>query len=352
MIRMYVLPLVAILGSMLAFYTVRASNPVKPSTQPVALPAVSPFDHYVAGAGLIEASTENIAVGTVVGGVVKEIHVKVNDHVKANDPLFSIDDRNLMAALQVQRAMLASAQQELAKLRDSPRPEDLPPLEAKVAASEASRANAQREFDRLTRIGDSARSDEMDRARWDLAVSKANVDAANAELARVKAGAWAADVAIAQAKVDAAAAQVRSIEVDLERLIVRSPVDGTVMQVKVRKGEYAPAGAAATPLMLIGDIDTLHLRVDIDENDAWRVQPGARATANIRGNRELKSDLSFVRIEPYIIPKRSLTGDSNERVDTRVLQVVYSFDAEAFQKQNGVRVYAGQQMDVFIEVKD
>jgi hypothetical protein len=85
--------------------------------------------------------------------------------------------------------------------------------------------------------------------------------------------------------------------------------------------------------------------VDVDENDAWRFRKGAAAVAFIRGNRDLNTELRFERVEPYVIPKRSLTGDSTERVDTRVMQVVYSFE------RSKLPVYVGQQMDVFIEVK-
>lgn len=300
MIRRIVLPLLAVVGLLLAIYTVRASNPTKPSTQPVALPAVSPYAQYVAGAGLIEASTENIAVGAVVPGVVTEVLVKVSDHVKAGDPLFKIDDRELRAQSAVERASVASAQAEL--------------------------SNRERELARLQRAGESVSKDESERAYW------------QAEIAR--------------AQVEAAKARQQAVDVELDRRVIRAPVDGTLMQIRVRKGEYASAGPLATPLMLIGNIDTLHLRVDIDENDAWRIQPNANATANVRGNRELNTQLKFVRIEPYIVPKRSLTGDSSERVDTRVLQVIYAFDANEFQKKNGVTVYAGQQMDVFIEAKE
>jgi len=56
-------------------------------------------------------------------------------------------------------------------------------------------------------------------------------------------------------------------------------------------------------------------------------------------------ELEFVRIDPYILPKRSLTGDNSERVDVRVLQVIYRFKPPAFP------VYVGQQMDVFIEAE-
>ena len=73
-----------------------------------------------------------------------------------------------------------------------------------------------------------------------------------------------------------------------------------------------------------------------------RVRPGAAATASVRGRASLKTPLHFEYIEPYVIPKKSLTGESTERVDTRVLQVIYSF------KRGTLPVYVGQQMDVFI----
>lgn len=98
--------------------------------------------------------------------------------------------------------------------------------------------------------------------------------------------------------------------------------------------------------MILGGGTNLHLRADIDENEAWRVQAGAAATAHLRGNSRTTFALEFVRVEPYVIPKKSLTGDTTERVDTRVLQVIYRFkDAEA-------RVYNGQQMDVYIDAPE
>jgi HlyD family secretion protein len=57
----------------------------------------------------------------------------------------------------------------------------------------------------------------------------------------------------------------------------------------------------------------------------------------LRGNPEISVPLTFVRFEPYVLAKRSLTGDTTERVDTRVLQAIYEFAA-----------FVGQQVDVFI----
>jgi multidrug efflux pump subunit AcrA (membrane-fusion protein) len=110
MIRKYLLPFVAVLGVMLAVYTVVAGQRTTPPAQPVTQPAQPQFNSYVAGAGIVEASTENIAVGTFVPGVVTEIFVKFGDHVKAGDPLFRIDDRDLRAELVVRQAAERSAQ--------------------------------------------------------------------------------------------------------------------------------------------------------------------------------------------------------------------------------------------------
>ncbi len=100
------------------------------------------------------------------------------------------------------------------------------------------------------------------------------------------------------------------------------------------------------PLILLGATEPVHVRVDVDGNDAWRIKSGAAATGFLRGNKNLKTAMRFVRFEPYVVPKKSLTGDSTERVDTRVLQVIYSFD------RGSLPIYVGQQMDVFIDAPD
>jgi HlyD family secretion protein len=81
----------------------------------------------------------------------------------------------------------------------------------------------------------------------------------------------------------------------------------------------------------------------VEEHEASRVQSGARAIAAVRGNADLKTPLAFVRFEPFVVPKKSLTGDSTERVDTRVLQVIYKIE------DTNLPLFVGQQMDVFID---
>lgn len=345
MIRKYVLPILAATGMMFAIWMVVTGNRAVPAAQPVAQPALAPFRSFVAGSGLIEASTENIAIGTHVAGIVTEVFVMVGSTVKAGAPLFKLDDRALRAELAVRQTVLQQAQEKLTRLRDLPRPEEVPPAEARVQEAEASLADMKQQLALMESVTDkrAISREELSRRRFAVQTAEARFAEARAQLGLLKAGAWKADIDIATAEVAAAQAQVKASEIDLERLTVRAPVEGQVLQVKVRAGEFAQTGVLSTPLILLGNVDSLHVRVDVDENDAWRVRGGAPAVAFVRGNRDLQTTLKFVRFEPFIVPKRSLTGDSTERVDTRVLQVLYSFERQQ------LPIYVGQQMDVFIE---
>jgi multidrug efflux pump subunit AcrA (membrane-fusion protein) len=170
-------------------------------------------------------------------------------------------------------------------------------------------------------------------------------------LAKVASGALAEEelatrrneAAVATANVALAKAALEQTEAMLARLTVRSPLDGTVLQVNIRAGEAIVPGAGKVP-MLVGNIRELQVRADVDEQVAPRVRAGAAATGYVRGDPKRSIPLSFVRIEPFVIPKVSLTGGSSERVDTRVLQVIYSFANPADRP-----LYVGQQMDLFIE---
>ena len=140
-----------------------------------------------------------------------------------------------------------------------------------------------------------------------------------------------------------ASQRCEAVKTDLERSIVRSPIDGEVLQVRIRPGEFAPAGVSPQAWLIVGNTSMLHIRVDVDEHEGWRIKPDAAAMAHPRGNAALEVPLKFVRIEPMMVPKQSLTGASTERVDTRVLQAIYRIESPL------PSLVVGQQMDVFIE---
>ncbi len=120
-------------------------------------------------------------------------------------------------------------------------------------------------------------------------------------------------------------------------------MDGEILQLNVRLGQFA-ALTWKEPMVVLGDIHRLHVRVDIDENDLAFYSPGADAIATLKGRAKVRFPLKFVYVEPYVIPKQSLTGYNSERVDTRVLQVIYQLPEE-----RPVELFVGQQMDVYLK---
>jgi multidrug resistance efflux pump len=347
MFRKYALPLIALGLLVFAVVHVVTAQQEAPPLAPPREPARASFAHSVAGAGIVEAQTENIAIGSALPGVVMEVYVpveKVGQRVQKGDPLFRVDDRALKAQLRAQEATLAAAEAQLAKLEAMPRPEELPPSEAKVKVAQAN-VNIQEDLASRARrlVSTRAMADEDANQRvLALETARQQLGQANADHALLKAGAWKPDKDIAYAAVLQARAQIEQTRTELERSVVRAPVDGDVLQVNVRPGEYvgAPANQA---LVVLGSVHQLHVRVDIDEHDIPRFRPGAAAQAMVRGNPQVSFALRFVRVEPYVIPKKSLTGDNTERVDTRVLQAVYAIE------KTDQPVYVGQQLDVFID---
>lgn len=342
--RTYALPLVAVFGMAAAVYTVRTSNRDLAAAPPIAPPSPSPFERQIAGAGIVEARSENVAIGAAVSGLIVGVAVSEGQRVERGDLLLRVDSRSLDAELGQCRADLASAEAEVARLRALPRAEDLPPLEARVAMARVALEDARAKLALAEAVSDkrAISAEELVRRRFAVRGAEADMVASEADLEKLRAGAWTADVALAEARVASARAACERIAIEIDRLSVRAPIDGTCLQVSARVGEFAMAGSSA-PLVLLGDLAVLHVRIDIDESDAWRFRPGSAAQGFVRGNSQLATPLTFVRVDPYVLPKRSLTGDTLERIDTRVLQVIYSFPADA------LPVYVGQQMDVFID---
>lgn len=352
----YILPVIAAFLLIFAGYHLVRSQQPRVDTEPPHLPARSPFDRQVAGLGIVEARTENIAVGSPIQGVVVSVAVQEGDRVRPGQLLFQLDTRQAEAEVSVREAMLTVPRAQLARLESLPRPEELPAMTAQVAEMQAQVKQREDALNRSKRLQQSGAVTEFAFVvdQQGLEVAKSQLERMVAQERLLKAGAWQPDLVVARAAVAQAEAQLEQAQIELSRHQIAAPnfhetseteVEWEVLKVNVRPGESVGA-APGQPLIVLGDTESRHVRVDIDENDIARFQPTAAATAFVRGDNQKKYDLTFVRVQPYVVPKKSLSGDNAERVDTRVLQVLYRVD----DKQRDI--YIGQQMDVFLKMED
>ena len=342
--KRYTIAIVAVASLVFALIWTVAATPVHKPTTPPSPPPVSTSDKAVGAVGLVEPESENIAISCPVSGLATAVYVNAGDRVHARQKLFSLDDRDLQADLKVKSAAADAAREKLLKLEQEPRAEDIPPAEARVREATASLADAEVQMKLIESVTDrrAVREEDVQRRRIAYQAAQARLAEERSQLSRLKAGAWAPDVKVARSELAQAEAQVQEVRTAIERMTMTAPIDGVILQKRVRLGQFAQCGPTSEPLIIMGGGAHLNIRADVDEADAWRVRPNTPAIAYVRGDTRKKLSLEFVRFEPYVLPKKSLTGDSTERVDTRVLEVIYRIADET------PAVYVGQQMDVYI----
>lgn len=311
-----VLPALALIGILVAVYFIVVQAPDRSQAEAEETPARVDGElagqPRVAGSGVVEPSSEIIEIGTAIGGLVDTVFVAPGERVTKGQPLFRVDTRNLQARVTEARAAIVRA-------------------EAAIAEARAAENTAQRQLALYRNIDDP------------LAVSRAEIINAegNASAARSRRQ-------LAEAELRAARAALNSAQTESDRAIVRAPISGEILRVDVRPGELVNAGpGGGGPYIRMGETNPLHVRIDIDEDEAVRLKMGEPAIVSPRGGAQQRVEAAFVRAEPLVVPKQSLTNSASERVDVRVLQLIYRLPEDA---PASFRV--GQQVDAFIAAEE
>ena len=289
----YALPIVAIV--MLGFTVFSISyKKIRPPMEIKYEPPKSIFTKQIAGVGIIEPRTSSRDLSPYVSGVVTKIYAIEGEKVSANQKLFTIDDRELLA-----ESILAQAKMDTAKIHY----DDL-----------------HYNYNLFRNLGKSGTVSKEEISKKKFAMLKAKSQYAEA------------------------IAEYNILKTKLNRMTISSPIDGDVLQSNISVGEYASA-SSNSPAMIVGNLRDMKVNVTVDETDIPRFNKFAKAYGIIRGTNNKRIPLKFARIQPKVIPKKHLTNDPSEKIDTRVLEIVYFFD------NKNISAYPGQQMDVFIEDK-
>jgi RND family efflux transporter MFP subunit len=308
--KQFIIPTVGLFGLLGAVaFTFSYGSEKASAPNYLALPPSSPYSDAVWGTGIIEASSKNIGVGSHLSGIIAKLFVTEGDEVKEGAPLFQLDDREAQSEYKTRASAVDAAEANLqgagVTLRD--REDQLHRLQGLKEGIEISKEKLQQAI---------------------FAVDKAKTDQAQAK-----------------AQLEMARAEKETAGVTLDQMTVYAPSTGRIMKINIQPGEFVTAGSTPEPPVLMGNDRPLYLRVSIDENDLWRFDPKSPAKASLRSHKDIEVPLVFVRVEPYVMPKEQLNNSPSERVDTRVLQVIYRIDAD------NPALYIGQQMDVFIEAQ-
>ncbi|HEY6340289.1 MAG TPA: biotin/lipoyl-binding protein [Bryobacteraceae bacterium] len=352
----FALSLFGLLGGSVVAYI---SSLTQPQLPPSFNPASNPYPKGIYAQGILESdqpSGENINVYPEVSGTVKQILVKEGQEVKRGDLLLVIDDSIQHATVEQLESQYQAAFTLWEELKAQPRKETLDVNEAQVVAAQATLKTAQDELDKQEAAYDlnpkSISKDALDSAVNAVATAKANLEVTRKQRDLTKAGAWIYDVNNQEKQYNAAYRSYLSARALLSKYSPRSPRDGKVLAISPIVGSYvSPQGAydsyteGMTPVLVLGSpAAQLNVRCYVDEILVPRLPDPSKMKAqmSIRGS-DVKLALEYVRMQPLVSPKIELSDERLERVDVRVLPIVFRIP-----KTPGVKVYPGQLVDVYI----
>jgi len=331
----------------------------EPPLPPAFNPAASPYPSAIYAEGIIESaqtSGENINIYPEIAGTVKAILVSEGQQVKAGEPLLQVDDSIQRATTEQQGSQAEAAAAVLRELKAQPRKENLDVADAQVGAAEAALKTAQDTLQKDQAAYEidprSVSKDALDSALNAAAVAKANLIVAKKQDDLTKAGAWVYDIQNQERQQHALAKAYAASRALLGKYLLRASRDGVVLSINTIVGSYvSPQGTydaytqGPDPVIVLGSLSSsLHVRCYVDEILVPRLPSGSKMKAqmSVRGS-DVKIPLEFVRVQPYVSPKIELSDQRQERVDVRVLPVIFKIT-----KPSNTNLYPGELVDVYI----
>ncbi|WP_446809790.1 HlyD family secretion protein [Methylomonas sp. 2BW1-5-20] len=330
---------------------------------PVFNPAPNPYAKGIYANGIVESyqlNGENVSLYPEVSGVVTQILVSEGQTVSKGAPLITLDDSVQKATTAQLKSQADAALLMLEELKAQPRKEVLAVAKTQMLAAEAGFISAKTQMEKQQKSFE-LNPQSVSRDVLDNTVNAAKVAQANFEVARdqyelTKAGAWSYDIKNQEQQSQTLYQSYLAANALLAKYTIKAPADGVVLSIKAAVGSYlSPQGVygaytedSNNPVLVMGAAQNqLAVRCYVDEILIPKLPKAERMTAKmfVRGT-DTSIPLEFVRVQPYVSPKIQLSDQRTERVDVRVLPIIFRFD-----KTPEMAVYPGQLVDVYVGEK-
>ncbi|SFU54583.1 HlyD family secretion protein [Nitrosospira multiformis] len=357
--RNQILITIAALGILAGVVSAFLASQQKKPQPPVFNPAQNPYAKGIYSNGIIESyqsTGENINLYPEVAGVVTQIMVAEGQTVMQGQPLLKMDDSIQRATVEQQRSQAEAALALLEELKAQPRREVLDVSLAQLGYAAASLQTAETQLQKQQASYDldprSVSKDTLDNAINAVNAARANLEVASRNYQLTKAGAWSYDIRNQERQYAALSNTYQAGLALLQKYTIYAPADGVILSIGAAIGSYvSPQGIYGTytsgmdPVLVMGKPENeLAVRCYVDEILVHRLPDPSKMHAQmfIRGTK-IRIPLEYVRVQPYVSPKIQLSNQRTERVDVRVLPVLFRF-----QKPKGIQLYPGQLVDVYI----
>lgn len=338
-----------ILGVLLlagSFSYVAFPNKTTQAAKEASAPVLKPKSAgLIVAAGRVEPLSEEIKIGSELDGKLHAVLVEEGQSIRKGQVLATLENGDYAARIDLAAAKVRELEAALLRVNNGSRTEERREANASVREAEAVLANAKAELDRRSQLltrGAIART-EYDVAEREYRVAQARVDAQTERQALVHDASRIEDRQRAAAEVERAKAQLAEANALYGKTVIRSPIDGVVLRKKLRTGESV-SGKGDTPIVTLGDVHRLRIRVDVDESDVARLSLGQVAWVTAPAYADRKFTGKVVEIGQILGRKNVRTEEPTERVDTKILETLVELDP-------GQKIPVGLRVDAFIQAK-
>jgi len=356
----FVLAFLGVFTGLLTAYVLSQHDKPQP---PLFSPISSPFENAIYANGIVESvqgGGSNINIYPDVSGTITHVYVQEGQKVASGTVLLTIDDTLQQATVGQIKLQAQAAEATFNELKAQPRKEVLSVAQAQVELARANLMIARNQYDKRRaafNLNPKAISkDILDSSQDAVSQAQAALDLARKQLDLTQAGAWSYDILNQQKQFESLEKSLQASQALLAKYTIKAQSDGIVLAVNAAPGSYvSPLGIfnsytqMATPIVVMGALqEVLAVRCYVDEILVSRLPPPdqMQAMLMIRGT-DIKIPLEFDRIQPYVSPKIALSDQRQERVDLRVLPIIFKFKMEKI-----ANIYPGQLVDVFIGQKN
>lgn len=229
-------------------------------------------------AGVVE--TQEVRLGSKIGGRVAEVFITEGDLVQAGQPLVRFEVPELEAQREQWRSRLASMVAELDKARAGPREEEIRQVKSDVEVAATALRLARDDFARVEKIFRRGGSDqaELDAARAARDRTIGQLGSAQAKLDLFLAGTRPEDIADAEAKVAEMKGKLLEIDANLQEALVRAPERCLVEVLSVRKGDLVPPNQPVLQVLRAAD---MWVKVFVPETQLGKVRLGQQVSLTV-----------------------------------------------------------------------
>ncbi len=291
--------------------------------------------------GRIDAANESRQLVAAVDGTIAHIFVQRGEHVSRGQRLLDVECDPRVAAV---AARAAAADQNFAaanSVEAGARPEEISAANAILASAQSRLSDGNDSLRRalaLQTTGFVAQR-EIESRRNASAGAEADVALATAKLRQLRNGPRASDVASARSRALASAAEARVARALARQCSIESPVDGTVLQILRREGEFSGA-SQGTPLIIVGDLSHVIVRAEFNERDAADLVLGEAAEIWVEGSKQHWRG-HIVQLASIMGRRSARSLDPTDRFDRDVREALIAFDDNAPPNLVGLRVMVG-----------